>query len=150
MSAPVTKPSIEVGELLSGDPRSERRRGKVDGVEVELRVVKEGLAVDAAAFLARLDALGQLSHPSLRMVRGGVVLDDGRPAAVLSLVPWTTLHRSARQPVEALVALGIEIADALAALHDAGLFLGQVSPVAKTQTLLRRHCSGGSGQTSGR
>ena len=128
MSVPVTKSSIEVGELLSGDPRSERRRGKVDGVEVELRVVKEGLAVDVPSFLSRLDALGQLSHPSLRMVRGGVVLDDGRPAAVLSLVPWTTLHRSARQPVEALVALGIEIADALAALHDAGLFLGQVSP----------------------
>jgi serine/threonine-protein kinase len=124
----VKKPAVEVGELLSGDPRSERRHGKVDGAEVELRVVKAGLAVDVPDFLARLDAVGQLSHPSLRMVRGGVVLDDGRPAAVLSLVPWTTLHRSARQPVAALVSLGVEIADALATLHAAGLMLGQVSP----------------------
>lgn len=126
--SPSVKPAIEVGELLSGDPRSERRRGKVDGVEVELRVVKEGVAVDVPTFLSRLEALGQLSHPSLRMVRGGVVLDDGRPAAVLSLVPWTTLHRSARQPVEALVSLGHEVADALATLHEAGMALGQVSP----------------------
>ncbi len=124
----MTKRAIEVGELLSGDPRSERRRGKVDGAEVELRVVKDGLAVDKAHFLDGLEALAQLSHPSLRMIRGGVVLDDGRPAAVLSLVPWTTLHRSARQPVESLVSLGVEVADALATLHAAGLFLGQVSP----------------------
>ncbi len=119
---------VEVGELLSSDPRSERRRGKVDGGEVELRVVKEGLAVDVTTFLARIDALGQLSHPSLRMVHAGVVLDDGRPAAVMSLVTWTALHRSARQPVEALVSLGIEVSDALATLHEAGLVLGQVSP----------------------
>ncbi|MDP2269152.1 MAG: serine/threonine-protein kinase [Archangium sp.] len=124
----MTKRAIEVGELLSGDPRSERRRGKVDGVEVELRVVKDGLVVDKARFLDGLEALAQLSHPSLRMIRGGVVLDDGRPAAVLSLVPWTTLHRSARQPVESLVSLGVEVADALATLHAAGLSLGQVSP----------------------
>ena len=124
----MTKPAVEVGELLSGDPRSERRRGKVDGAEVELRVVKEGVAVDVPTFLARIDQLTQLSHPSLRMVRSAVVLPDGRPAAVLSLVPWTTLLRSARQPVEALIALGVEVADALATLHDAGLVLGQVSP----------------------
>jgi eukaryotic-like serine/threonine-protein kinase len=124
----VSKAVIELGDLISADPRSERRRGKVDGAEVELRVVKEGLAVDAATFLSRLESLAQLSHPSLRMVRTGVVLDDGRPAAVLSQVPWTTLHRSARQPVEALIALGAEVADALATLHDAGHALGQVSP----------------------
>ncbi len=123
----MTKRAIEVGELLSGDPRSERRRGKVDGAEVELRVVKDGLAVNTA-FLDGLEALAQLNHPSLRMIRGGVVLDDGRQAAVLSLVPWTTLHRSARQPVASLVSLGVEVADALATLHAAGLFLGQVSP----------------------
>ena len=122
------KPVVELGELLSGDPRSERRRGKVDGAEVELRAVKEGIAVDVPTFLARLEALGQLSHPSLRMVHGGVVLEDGRPAAVMSLVPWTALHRTARQPVEALVSLGIEVCDALTTLHEAGLVLGQVSP----------------------
>ncbi len=124
----MTKRAIEVGELLSGDLRSERRRGKVDTAEVELRVVKEGLAVNKVLFLDGLEALAQLSHPSLRIIRGGVVLDDGRPAAVLSLVPWTTLHRSARQPVASLVSLGVEVADALATLHAAGLFLGQVSP----------------------
>ena len=124
----VTKPVVELGELLASDPRSERHRAKVDGAEVELRVVKAGVAVDVPRFLARLDALSQLSHPSLRMVRGSVVLPDGRPAAVLSLVPWTTLLRSARQPVDALIALGLEVADALGELHKAGLVLGQVSP----------------------
>ena len=128
MAPSVTKPVVELGELLASDPRSERHRGKVDGAEVELRVVKAGIAVDAAHFLARLDALSQLSHPSLRMIRGGVTLDDGRPAAVLSLVPWTTLLRSARQPVDQLISLGLEVADALAEMHKAGLMLGQVSP----------------------
>ena len=124
----MSKVVIELGELISQDPRSERRRGKIDGAEVELRVVKAGTPVDVPTFLARIDALNQLDHPSLRMVRSGVVLPDGRPAAVMSLVPWTPLHRSARQPVEALIAMGAEVADALATLHQSGHFLGAVSP----------------------
>lgn len=124
----MTKPVVELGEMLWSDPRSERRRARVDGAEVELRVVKPGLSVDVPMFLRRLEALGELSHPSLRTVRDAVVLDDGRPAAVLSLVPWTTLLRNTRQPVAALVAMGTELAEALATLHGAGLVLGQVSP----------------------
>ncbi|HEY0881956.1 MAG TPA: serine/threonine-protein kinase [Archangium sp.] len=122
------KSAVEVGEVLASDPRSERRRAVLEGVEVELRVVKPGVAVDAQRFLSRVERLAALSHPSLRMVRGGVLLPDGRPAAVLSLVPWTTLVRSGRLQTAALVSLALEVADGLAALHAAGLMLGQVSP----------------------
>ena len=75
----MTKPAVELGEMLSSDPRSERRRARVDGAEVELRVVKRGLSVDVPVFLTRLAALGELNHPSLHN-RDAVVLDDGRPA----------------------------------------------------------------------
>ncbi|HEY1088875.1 MAG TPA: hypothetical protein VGE37_14320, partial [Archangium sp.] len=109
------KSAVEVGEVLASDPRSERRRAVLEGVEVELRVVKPGVAVDAQRFLSRVERLASLSHPSLRMVRGGVLLPDGRPAAVLSLVPWTTLVRSGRLQTAALLSLALEIADGLAA-----------------------------------
>lgn len=116
--------SPELLERRANGPRSERWRAVLDGHEVELRVVKAPFATDAARFVERTEWLTRVDHPSLRMVRGALVLPDGRPAAVLSLVNWVPLSASPKQPPRAVLSLGIELADALAAVHAAGLVVG--------------------------
>ncbi|MFO0598875.1 MAG: protein kinase [Myxococcaceae bacterium] len=111
-------------ERRANGPRAERFRGQVDGAPVELRVVKKPFALDPAGFVSRTEALAQVSHPSLRMVRGATVLNDGRPAAVLSLVDWIPLSACPKQDTVPLLAMAIELAEGLAALHAAGLVMG--------------------------
>ncbi|MBL8913424.1 MAG: serine/threonine protein kinase [Archangium sp.] len=96
----------------------------MDGAQVELRIVKKPFAVDTAGFVSRTEALAQLSHPSLRMVRGATMLPDGRPAAVLSLVDWIPLSACPKQATGPLLTMAIELAEGLAALHSAGLVMG--------------------------
>ncbi len=120
----VTMSGLQLLERKANGPRNERVHARLDGAEVELRVVKQPFAHDGVGFVSRTEALAQLSHPSLRMVRGAVVLPDGRPAAVLSAVDWIPLSASPRQPTEPLVSMALELAEGLAALHEAGLVMG--------------------------
>ncbi len=125
MQRAVTKTGgVELLERRANGPRSERFHARVDGADVEVRVVKAPFARDAEGFLSRTEVLAQLSHPSLRMVRGGALIADGRPAAVLSLVDWTPLSAAPRQATVPLLDMGLELAEGLAALHQAGLVMG--------------------------
>ncbi len=120
----VTMSGLELLERKANGPRSERFRARLDGAEVEVRVVKKPFAREAARFVEKTEVLAQLSHPALRMVRGSAMLADGRPAAVLSLVDWTPLSASPKQPTAQLLDMAIELAEGLAALHEAGLVMG--------------------------
>ncbi|MFT3713246.1 MAG: serine/threonine-protein kinase [Archangium sp.] len=120
----VSSTGPELFERRANGPRSERFRASMDGAQVELRIVKKPFAVDTAGFVSRTEALAQLSHPSLRMVRGATVLADGRPAAVLSLVDWVPLSACPKQATAPMLQMSIELAEALAALHSAGLVMG--------------------------
>jgi len=117
-------PDPQLFERRANGPRSERFSGQVDGAQVELRVVKEPFALDAAGFVQKTETLAQLNHPSLRMVRGATLLPDGRPAAVMSLVDWVPLSACPRQATMPMLVMSIELAEGLAALHAAGLVMG--------------------------
>ena len=111
---------------LSSGPRAERWAARLGGTEVELRVVKPLFAQEVGRFLDRTAKVARLDHPSLRMVRGAVTLPDGRPAAVMSQVDWPTLTPKRQLPVDDLLTMALELADALHALHEAGLSLGVI------------------------
>ncbi|PZR06623.1 MAG: hypothetical protein DI536_30155 [Archangium gephyra] len=110
-------------QLLRRDDRSERVKTLLDGSEVELRIPTPQPA-DAARFVSLTDTLSQLSHPSLRMVIGAHRLGDGRAGAMLTLINWRSLAQIDPLSTDQLVALGIDLADGLAALHAAGLTAG--------------------------
>lgn len=116
--------NLELLERLANGPRAERYRARLDGTDVELRVVKKPFARDVGGFLTRTKKLSDLDHPSLRMVRGATLLPDGRPAAVLSQVDWLTLSASPKQSLEELLEMSIELSEGLGVLHDAGLTIG--------------------------
>lgn len=110
-------------QLLYRDERSERLQAQLDGSDVEVRVPTTPPA-DPQRFTTLTDTLSQLSHPSLRMVLGPHRLEDGRLGVLLTSVSWRSLAVSPPVSVDQLVALGIDLADGLAALHGANLTAG--------------------------
>jgi hypothetical protein len=81
---------------------------------------------------ARLDRLRGVQHEHLARVRDVVAVSAGAAALLVDHVPGPTLDalRSARGPLSAgeAVTLAVPLADALEALHAAGLVHGDVSP----------------------
>ena len=125
--------------------------GREDGPAAGMRVVVTVLAVPAGppgeALGARLDALRAVRHEHLAEIvdvvpLGGLPLTDdgarsaplvaGRWAVLLAEVPGVNLAAllAARAPLAdgEAVTLAVPLAEALAALHDAGLAHGDVSP----------------------
>lgn len=125
--------------------------GREGGPAPGSRVVVTMLAVPAggkgAEIWARLDALRAVRHDHLAPIVGVVPIDEpvrpdgaapptsrgaGRWAVLLAEVPGTNLSAllAARPPLTdgETVTLTIPLAEALAALHDAGLAHGDVSP----------------------
>ncbi|QCB93380.1 hypothetical protein [Cellulomonas shaoxiangyii] len=80
---------------------------------------------------ALADALTRVRHPHLVAVREVVPLDAGRVAVLTAHVPGPTLAavRAARPPLTdaEAVTVAVPVAQALAALHDAGLAHGTVA-----------------------
>jgi hypothetical protein len=81
---------------------------------------------------ARLDRLRSVQHEHLARVRDVVAVRPGVAALLVDHMPGPTLAalRSARGPLSAgeAVTLAVPLADALEALHAAGLVHGDVSP----------------------
>jgi hypothetical protein len=81
---------------------------------------------------ARLDRLRSVQHEHLARVRDVVAVSPGVAALLVDHMPGPTLAalRSARGPLSAgeAVTLAVPLADALDALHAAGLVHGDVSP----------------------
>ncbi|MBL9038621.1 MAG: protein kinase [Archangium sp.] len=127
MTASVT--GLSVLRALTSDARSDSSLVEVPGASAPLvmRVVKPDVAVDPAAFLARTQTLATVSHPSLRTVRGAGQRDDGAVYVLTDVVEADLLSDNAGLPLEQVVALGIEVAAGLEALHAAGLTVGPFS-----------------------
>lgn len=101
------------------------------GRDVAVKVLHEHLVRDEAA-LVRLDAevgvAGRLSHPRVVGVLG-LWQHEGRPIVVTERVEGTSLDRlDGPLPPEAVVALGLQLSEALAIAHHAGLVHGDVRP----------------------
>ncbi|PVU83884.1 hypothetical protein DDP54_13780 [Cellulomonas sp. WB94] len=81
---------------------------------------------------ARLDRLRNVRHEHLARVRDVVAVSPGTAALLVDHIPGPTLAalRPARGPLSAgeAVTLAVPLADALEALHSAGLVHGDVSP----------------------
>jgi serine/threonine protein kinase len=78
---------------------------------------------------AALAAVGP--HPSVVALIERIDLDDDHPALVFECCVASyadVLHARGRLPLRSVVALGIKLADALEAVHDAGYVHGDVRP----------------------
>ncbi len=112
-----------------------RARQVAVGREVALKIDGRVLATerDRRRFMREVTAAGQLSgHPNVVAVYDAGVLDDGRPYMVLELCPQGSLsdrlnERGPFPPAE-VRDIGVNIADALAAAHSAGVLHRDVKP----------------------
>jgi predicted ATPase/uncharacterized protein HemY len=105
------------------------------GDVVAAKILDASAADDAPAMLARLQTegtvLGELRHPSIvRLVQ--VLEHAGRTYLVMEYVSGGSLKdlllRESQLPVERAVAIGLDLADALACAHNAGVLHRDVKP----------------------
>jgi len=103
------------------------------GREVAIKVLPPAFADDAqrlARFEREARSLATLNHPSIVTIHElGEV--DGRVFLVMELVPGVTLRRAippGGMPFDRVVALGVALADALAAAHDRGIVHRDLKP----------------------
>src|SRR6516162_8736248 len=105
------------------------------GREVAVKVDNRVLLTerDRRRFFREVTAAGRLSgHPHVIDVYHAGTLDDGRPYLVMELCPAGSLNDMLRRhgPMEAAQVrdIGIKIADALAAAHQAGVLHRDIKP----------------------
>jgi serine/threonine-protein kinase len=116
-----------MAEVYAADDRLLGRR-------VAVKVLRAGLDADrraVARFRREARAEAALSHPNIVAIHD-VGLDGEQPFLVMELVPGETLSemiwRDAPLPVERAAEIGVEVAEALAFAHDAGIVHRDVKP----------------------
>ncbi|NBM20759.1 serine/threonine-protein kinase, partial [Streptomyces sp. GC420] len=130
-------PGYEIDGVLGrgGFATVYRARQLAVGREVALKVDSRVLSTprDRQRFLREVTAAGQLSeHPHVVSVYDAGVLADGRPYMVLELCPGGSLgdrlRRQGPRPPREARDIGVNIADALAAAHAAGVLHRDIKP----------------------
>src|ERR1043166_2334503 len=105
-----------MGEVfLATDTRLDRK--------VALKVLPTEVASDPARrqrFIAEARAASALNHPNVCIIHEVGETEDGRPFITMEYVEGCTLDVRVRQgplPLEEIVAIGVQVADALDAAH---------------------------------
>lgn len=104
------------------------------GRRVAVKVLGESLddAERERRFIAECRAIGRLSgHPAVVTVHDAGTTDDGHPYLVMEHLPGGSLHDRLRQgplPWPEVLDVGVHVADALAAAHEAGILHRDVKP----------------------
>jgi hypothetical protein len=112
-----------------------RARQLTVGREVALKIDNRVLTTerDRRRFLREVSSAGHLSgHPHVVGLYDAGTLPDGRPYLVMELCPGgsleSMLHQRGHLPFGRVREIGVGIADALAAAHDAGVLHRDVKP----------------------
>lgn len=105
--------------------------GREVAVKIDHRVLLDD--DDRKRFLAEVRAAGQVSgHPNVIDIHDAGITADGRAYLVMELCPAGSLadylRRHGPMPLPEVLAVGVAIADALAAAHRAGLVHRDVKP----------------------
>ncbi len=108
-----------------------RVRSRTDGHQYVVKQLKEFLPLEAALRVRQeASILAQLRHPHI-VDFVGVELEDGRPSIITSYVPATDLKAvlgKGRLPVGEALRIGVQLAAGLAAVHQKGVFHGDLKP----------------------
>jgi serine/threonine-protein kinase len=130
-------PTLEVSSYIGGGVTSRVYQG-IDHAaqrEVAIKIVRADVDARTRARLEReLAALTAVRHPGVVAVYGQGALPDGRPYLVMERIRGKPLHDvlaaspERRLPHRRAVALAIDLAEALASLHEAGVVHRDVKP----------------------
>ncbi len=105
--------------------------GRETAVKIDSRVLQTDR--DQRRFIREVTAAGRLSgHPHVIDVYDAGMLSDGRPYLVMELCPAGSLRDELRRngPMnpELVCRIGVDLADALAAAHEAGILHRDIKP----------------------
>lgn len=113
-------------EALGGDARHEAMLVDTKAGHLVLKAVSP--TVEATLFMDRTKRAAALAHPSLRPIRGGGRLPDGRLYVLVDQVNAPPLAKSSKLSLESVVQTGLELSKALELIHQAGLATGALLP----------------------
>ncbi|APR88593.1 serine/threonine protein kinase [Minicystis rosea] len=103
-----------------------------EGREVALKVSLDGLPErDRKHFVEEAELIARVTHPGVVEILDSGTLDDGRPYLVMPLLSGRTLAERLREgPLDVDVALRlfVQLAGAVAALHEAGVVHRDIKP----------------------
>ena len=126
-------PYTIVSELARGGHGVVYRARDPHGAEVALKVLLARRLTSAAArkrFELEVEVLAQLNHPHVVRILGAGE-HEGNPWLALELVDGQSLDQRLRAgalPVQAAVQVGVQLADALAHVHDQGVLHRDLKP----------------------
>jgi serine/threonine protein kinase len=132
----ITIPSYVVGELLGCGGFGEVYSARTDhGREVAIKVLRRQYAANEDAvtrFLAEARILARVEHASIVAIHEFECLADGRPYFVMERLHGTTLGEILRErkrlPIDVALPLLRQIANAIDAIHRAGIVHRDIKP----------------------
>ncbi|MEZ4337505.1 MAG: serine/threonine-protein kinase [Sandaracinaceae bacterium] len=104
------------------------REAGLDLGDVAVKMLRPSLRERAERFLKEAEAARAVQSPHALAIHGIGKTDDGLPFVVMPLLRGRTLSRGVRWPPDEVVAIAADVAEALAAIHAAGLVHRDVKP----------------------